>query len=150
MQQIITYFNRLKENLTWLCNPIKSLLWFIAPYCTEFNLSLSVVIFGNGNSRSDVIVFIGSCRLSKELKGRLRDFPDITSGAYVIEVISKTPAAAWVTRTQSPIMPSRSREQVNSFGSSDRLFLLATCSLPSCLEEYCLWLRLSPHVWNLC
>ncbi|XP_051579329.1 serine protease HTRA1A [Myxocyprinus asiaticus] len=32
--------------------------------------------------------------LSKELKGRLRDFPDITSGAYVIEVISKTPAAA--------------------------------------------------------
>ncbi|XP_052009782.1 serine protease HTRA1A-like [Xyrauchen texanus] len=32
--------------------------------------------------------------LSKELRGRLRDFPDITSGAYVIEVISKTPAAA--------------------------------------------------------
>ncbi|TRY94093.1 hypothetical protein DNTS_027322 [Danionella cerebrum] len=32
--------------------------------------------------------------LSKELKGQLRDFPDVTSGAYVIEVISKTPAAA--------------------------------------------------------
>ncbi|XP_051503145.1 serine protease HTRA1A-like isoform X2 [Myxocyprinus asiaticus] len=32
--------------------------------------------------------------LSKELRGQLRDFPDITSGAYVIEVISKTPAAA--------------------------------------------------------
>lgn len=32
--------------------------------------------------------------LSKELRGRLQDFPDITSGAYVIEVISKTPAAA--------------------------------------------------------
>ncbi|XP_067092573.1 serine protease HTRA1A [Osmerus mordax] len=31
--------------------------------------------------------------LSKELKGRHRDFPDITSGAYVMEVISKTPAA---------------------------------------------------------
>lgn len=31
--------------------------------------------------------------LAKELKGRQRDFPDITSGAYVMEVISKTPAA---------------------------------------------------------
>ncbi|XP_010868221.1 serine protease HTRA1A [Esox lucius] len=32
--------------------------------------------------------------LTKELKVRHNDFPDITSGAYVIEVISKTPAAA--------------------------------------------------------
>ncbi|XP_030642478.1 serine protease HTRA1A [Chanos chanos] len=32
--------------------------------------------------------------LAKELKGRMLDFPDVTSGAYVIEVISKTPAAA--------------------------------------------------------
>ncbi|KPP66432.1 serine protease HTRA1B-like [Scleropages formosus] len=32
--------------------------------------------------------------LSKELKERQRDFPDVTSGAYVIEVISKTPAEA--------------------------------------------------------
>lgn len=32
-------------------------------------------------------------RLAKELKTRLRDFPDITSGAYVMEVIAKTPAA---------------------------------------------------------
>ncbi|XP_036402683.1 serine protease HTRA1B-like [Megalops cyprinoides] len=31
--------------------------------------------------------------LAKELKGRQKDFPDITSGAYVMEVISKTPAA---------------------------------------------------------
>ncbi|KAF1375569.1 hypothetical protein PFLUV_G00221550 [Perca fluviatilis] len=31
--------------------------------------------------------------LAKELKTRLRDFPDITSGAYVMEVIAKTPAA---------------------------------------------------------
>ncbi|XP_072546629.1 serine protease HTRA1A [Salminus brasiliensis] len=31
--------------------------------------------------------------LAKELKAKQRDFPDITSGAYVIEVITKTPAA---------------------------------------------------------
>lgn len=34
-----------------------------------------------------------TCRLAKELKTRHRDFPDITSGAYIMEVISKTPAA---------------------------------------------------------
>ncbi|KAI3363344.1 hypothetical protein L3Q82_011969 [Scortum barcoo] len=32
--------------------------------------------------------------LAKELKTQLHDFPDITSGAYVMEVIAKTPAAA--------------------------------------------------------
>ncbi|XP_060795247.1 serine protease HTRA1B [Neoarius graeffei] len=32
--------------------------------------------------------------LAKELKGRIADFPDITSGAYVIEVIPRTPAEA--------------------------------------------------------
>ncbi|XP_053731818.1 serine protease HTRA1A-like [Synchiropus splendidus] len=31
--------------------------------------------------------------LAKDLKTRLRDFPDVTSGAYVMEVIAKTPAA---------------------------------------------------------
>lgn len=31
--------------------------------------------------------------LAKELKTRHKDFPDITSGAYVMEVIAKTPAA---------------------------------------------------------
>ncbi|KAG7512490.1 serine protease HTRA1A-like [Solea senegalensis] len=31
--------------------------------------------------------------LAKELKTRHRDFPDVTSGAYVMEVIAKTPAA---------------------------------------------------------
>ncbi|KAF4084552.1 hypothetical protein AMELA_G00107440 [Ameiurus melas] len=30
--------------------------------------------------------------LAKELKGRMVDFPDVTSGAYVIEVIPRTPA----------------------------------------------------------
>ncbi|XP_027033250.1 serine protease HTRA1B [Tachysurus fulvidraco] len=30
--------------------------------------------------------------LAKELKGRTTDFPDVTSGAYVIEVIPRTPA----------------------------------------------------------
>lgn len=32
-------------------------------------------------------------RLAKELKTQHLDFPDITSGAYVMEVIAKTPAA---------------------------------------------------------
>ncbi|XP_015201979.1 serine protease HTRA1B [Lepisosteus oculatus] len=31
--------------------------------------------------------------LAKDLKERQKDFPDVTSGAYVIEVIAKTPAA---------------------------------------------------------
>lgn len=30
--------------------------------------------------------------LAKELKERQSDFPDVTSGVYVIEVISRTPA----------------------------------------------------------
>lgn len=41
-----------------------------------------------------------SCSLAKELKGRTADFPDVTSGAYVIEVIPKTPAEAWVALYQ--------------------------------------------------
>lgn len=36
---------------------------------------------------------VSTSRLSKELKTQHRDFPDITSGAYVMEVIAKTPAA---------------------------------------------------------
>ncbi|XP_068161293.1 serine protease HTRA1B-like [Antennarius striatus] len=32
--------------------------------------------------------------LAKELKERISDFPDVTSGAYVIEVLTRTPAAA--------------------------------------------------------
>ncbi|MEQ2212800.1 Serine protease htra1b, partial [Xenoophorus captivus] len=35
-----------------------------------------------------------SLQLGKELKERHSDFPDVTSGAYVIEVISRTPAEA--------------------------------------------------------
>lgn len=35
-----------------------------------------------------------STRLAKELKERHSDFPDVASGAYVIEVISRTPAEA--------------------------------------------------------
>ncbi len=46
-------------------------------------------------------------------------------------------------------MPSRSRVQVNPFPRIHAV-LLATCSLPSCLEGYCLWLHLSPDVLNLC
>lgn len=36
-------------------------------------------------------------RLAKELKERQSDFPDVTSGAYVIEVISLAPAQMWVS-----------------------------------------------------
>lgn len=51
--------------------------------------------------------------LSKELKGRLRDFPDITSGAYVIEVISRTPAAAAGLKEHDVII-SINGEQISS------------------------------------
>lgn len=42
------------------------------------------------------LVFSSFLRLAKELKAQQPDFPDVTSGAYVIEVISRTPAEAWV------------------------------------------------------
>ncbi|XP_065101040.2 serine protease HTRA1A [Paramisgurnus dabryanus] len=51
--------------------------------------------------------------LTKELKGRLRDFPDITSGAYVIEVISRTPAAAAGLKEHDVII-SINGEQISS------------------------------------
>uniref|UniRef100_A0A8D0D2L0 HtrA serine peptidase 1b n=1 Tax=Sander lucioperca TaxID=283035 RepID=A0A8D0D2L0_SANLU len=41
-----------------------------------------------------VFLFSPPIRLAKELKERQPDFPDVTSGAYVIEVISRTPAEA--------------------------------------------------------
>lgn len=37
-------------------------------------------------------IFLLPLSLAKELKERQSDFPDVTSGAYVIEVISRTPA----------------------------------------------------------
>lgn len=49
-------------------------------------------------------------RLAKELKSRHRDFPDITSGAYVMEVIAKTPAAVWV------IVFTHVSKSINTFG----------------------------------
>lgn len=42
----------------------------------------------------DCFSFLSSVRLAKDLKERQSDFPDVTSGAYVIEVISRTPAEA--------------------------------------------------------
>lgn len=38
-------------------------------------------------------VFLPSSK-AKELKDRHRDFPDVLSGAYIIEVIPDTPAEA--------------------------------------------------------
>lgn len=37
---------------------------------------------------------IGFPSKAKELKDRHKDFPDVTSGAYIIEVIHDTPAEA--------------------------------------------------------
>ncbi|XP_064173707.1 serine protease HTRA1B-like [Anguilla rostrata] len=42
--------------------------------------------------------------LAKELKGKQKDFPDVTSGAYVIEVIPKTPAATGGLREHDVII----------------------------------------------
>lgn len=44
-------------------------------------------------ARRWMISLVSTSRLSKELKTQHWDFPDITSGAYVMEVIAKTPAA---------------------------------------------------------
>lgn len=40
-----------------------------------------------------ITALVSTSRLAKELKAQHRDFPDITSGAYIMEVIAKTPAA---------------------------------------------------------
>lgn len=64
------------------------------------------------------------CLLSskaKELKDRHRDFPDVLSGAYIIEVIPDTPAEAWV-RSLSPFLQSYGlwiRKQCSCVGSDD-------------------------------
>ncbi|KAL7873865.1 hypothetical protein AOLI_G00129360 [Acnodon oligacanthus] len=48
--------------------------------------------------------------LAKELKAKHRDFPDVTSGAYVIEVISKTPAAAGGLKEHDVIISINSQQ----------------------------------------
>ncbi|XP_076834575.1 serine protease HTRA1A-like isoform X2 [Brachyhypopomus gauderio] len=51
---------------------------------------------GRGTSKKKYIgirMMTLSPELAKELKKKLRDFPDVTSGAYVTEVISRTPAS---------------------------------------------------------
>ena len=54
-----------------------------------------------------VFLLVSSDRLAKELKERQSDFPDVTSGAYVIEVISRTPAETWVTLSMLLFFPRR-------------------------------------------
>ncbi|KAJ0016322.1 hypothetical protein NQD34_014612 [Periophthalmus magnuspinnatus] len=51
--------------------------------------------------------------LSSELKERMSDFPDVTSGAYVIEVISRTPAEAAGLK-ESDVIISINGERVTS------------------------------------
>ncbi|XP_036449561.1 serine protease HTRA1A [Colossoma macropomum] len=48
--------------------------------------------------------------LAKELKAKHGDFPDVTSGAYVIEVISKTPAAAGGLKEHDVIISINSQQ----------------------------------------
>ncbi|TWW82041.1 Serine protease HTRA1B [Takifugu flavidus] len=43
--------------------------------------------------------------LAKELKEKQPDFPDVTSGVYVIEVISRTPAARPDAKVQGLVLP---------------------------------------------
>uniref|UniRef100_A0AAQ5XAN0 HtrA serine peptidase 1 n=1 Tax=Amphiprion ocellaris TaxID=80972 RepID=A0AAQ5XAN0_AMPOC len=52
-------------------------------------------------------------RLAQELKERQSDFPDVTSGAYVIEVISRTPAEAAGLK-ESDVIISINGEQITS------------------------------------
>ncbi|XP_068610315.1 serine protease HTRA1B [Brachionichthys hirsutus] len=51
--------------------------------------------------------------LAKELKERQSDFPDVTSGAYVVEVISRTPAAA-AGLQESDVIISINGERITS------------------------------------
>ncbi|KAM3592487.1 uncharacterized protein V6R79_019719 [Siganus canaliculatus] len=53
--------------------------------------------------------------LAKELKERQSDFPDVTSGAYVIEVISRTPAETAGLR-ESDVIISINSEPISSAG----------------------------------
>ncbi|KAI4899526.1 hypothetical protein NFI96_022106 [Prochilodus magdalenae] len=48
--------------------------------------------------------------LAKELKAKHTDFPDVTSGAYVLEVISKTPAAAGGLKEHDVIISINSQQ----------------------------------------
>lgn len=41
-----------------------------------------------------VAIFFSFSSKARELKDRHKDFPDVVSGAYVIEVIPETPAEA--------------------------------------------------------
>lgn len=51
--------------------------------------------------------------LAKELKGRTADFPDVTSGAYVIEVIPRTPAETGGLQ-ESDVIISINGQQITS------------------------------------
>ncbi|XP_061088474.1 serine protease HTRA1B [Conger conger] len=51
--------------------------------------------------------------LAAELKDRQKDFPDVTSGAYVLEVIDKTPAAAGGLK-ESDVIISINGERISS------------------------------------
>uniref|UniRef100_A0A671XVT8 HtrA serine peptidase 1b n=1 Tax=Sparus aurata TaxID=8175 RepID=A0A671XVT8_SPAAU len=60
-----------------------------------------------------VFLLVSSDRLAKELKERQSDFPDVTSGAYVIEVISRTPAET-AGLQESDVIISINNERITS------------------------------------
>uniref|UniRef100_A0A3Q3DLY9 HtrA serine peptidase 1 n=1 Tax=Hippocampus comes TaxID=109280 RepID=A0A3Q3DLY9_HIPCM len=63
--------------------------------------------------KPDVCKYGAMTHRSKELKDRQSDFPDVTSGAYVIEVLSRTPAEAAGLR-ESDVIISINGERVTS------------------------------------
>ncbi|MGH0156520.1 UNVERIFIED_CONTAM: hypothetical protein FKN15_031712 [Acipenser sinensis] len=60
-------------------------------------------------------------RLARELKQQHKDFPDVTSGAYVIEVIAKTPAAAGGMKEHDVIISINGKLITSSSDVSDAI-----------------------------
>lgn len=78
-------------------------------YKSHYKEHLDDIILISFKQKSDILVCSNvSRRLAKELKDRQSDFPDVTSGAYVIEVIPKTPAEVWVAHHRTDIRVARS------------------------------------------
>ncbi|MGH0130931.1 UNVERIFIED_CONTAM: hypothetical protein FKN15_003133 [Acipenser sinensis] len=59
--------------------------------------------------------------LARELKQQHKDFPDVTSGAYVIEVIAKTPAAAGGMKEHDVIISINGKLITSSSDVSDAI-----------------------------
>ncbi|XP_069095279.1 serine protease HTRA1 [Pleurodeles waltl] len=58
---------------------------------------------------------------AKDLKGLLKDFPDVTSGAYIIEVIPNTPAAAAGLKENDVIISINGKTVISSNDVTDAI-----------------------------